>query len=268
MADTEKSGDVNRPYKETGHLFTSDAVSVEMVSEFQKKLDLFDVKDIGQGRSGGFDRETLMKKIIFLHRKTTIPLDTYVKIVKTFGIKFCLHGTRIKPDNRVTIDGKEYTADNIASLFEFKQSGIQTDQTQLTPTRMARLFATEAVEYCQKNSYNPAMYLQEDLQVLGLPAEYHFLAAIYADGSSLYAQQLIVLGKKFDAKMADAIQGWDRTRGFGVRFTYFFQNVKVPGKESFGSKHPTGVHTDKTQDPKSTPPKETERKPKKEDKPK
>lgn len=208
--------------------FKPEEIRMDEMTSFQNSLDHFSVKDIGQGRGGGYDREILLKKLIFLQKKSGIAMDTFVKIVKTFGIKFCLHGTRIKPDNRVLIDGKEYTGESVVSIFEFKKSGKGTSQDQLTPTRMSRMFATEAVQYARDNNFSPPMFMQDALQVNGLPKEYHFLAAIYAKDSEKYSAQLIQLGKNFDTLLADSIDNYDKKNGFGPRFKFFFDNIKKP----------------------------------------
>jgi hypothetical protein len=207
--------------------FKAEDINLKDVNEFETKLQQFKVVEIGQGRGGGYDREILMKKLVYLQKKSTIDMNLFVKITKTFAIKFCLHGTRIKPDNRVVIDGKEYSGESVASIFEFKKSGKGTDQSQLTPTRLARMFATSAVEYCEEHHFTPPMYLQEDLKVEGLPASYHFLAAIYASGSEKYKEQLIALGKRFDTMMADVVEGYDKKNGFGPRFKFFFDHMNA-----------------------------------------
>lgn len=212
--------------------FKAEDINLKDVQEFETKLNQFKVTEIGQGRGGGYDREILMKKLLFLQKKSNIEMDLFVKITKIFGVKFCLHGTRIKPDNRVVIDGKEYSGESVASIFEFKKSGKGTDQSQLTPTRLARMFATSAVHYCDDYNFNPPMYLQEDLRVEGLPPSYHFLAAIYADGSEKYKEQLITLGKHFDTMMADVVDNYDKKNGFGPRFKFFFDHMNsIKNKE-------------------------------------
>lgn len=201
-----------------------ETINLEEVHLMVSMLVNTEVKSIGQGRGAGFDRMILLKKMVVLHKKSDLDLSLFCEIAKTFAIKFALQGTRIKPDNTVMIQDIEYNAAQIASLFEFKLSGKNTDQTQLTPTRMARLFATDAVLWAEQNNFDPPMYLQEDLRVLGLPRNWHFLAACYANGASQYKEHLITLGKNFDTKLADAIEGFDKKNGFGMRMKWWFDH--------------------------------------------
>lgn len=204
--------------------FELNEITTEDVQELEAVLMITTVESIGQGRGGGYDKQILLKKMVQLQRKSPIGMELFAKIAKTFGIKFAIQGTRIKIDNTVTIEGKEYNATMVATLFEFEKSGKKADQSQLTPTRLSRLFATDAVNYCRLHKVDPPMYLQDDLKVTGLPAEYHFLAACYAEGSLVYANQLIALGRNFDTKLSDAIDNYDKKNGFGVRMSWWFQH--------------------------------------------
>lgn len=204
--------------------FVPESISDTDLLEFSHKLRTLQIDDIGIGRAGGFDPSILMKKIVYLCIKSRMNKDLFIKLVKTFGIKFCIHGTRIKPDNQVIIENKTYTAVDLSTLLEFRQSGKQTDSTQITPTRLARIFATDAVNFMSERKLEPPMFQQESLKVLGLPESYHFLSAIYAVNSIAYKQALINLGKNFDTMMSDLNNQYDRKNGFAVRFAWFFEH--------------------------------------------
>jgi len=197
-------------------------------ADYVNELSSLDIEDIGTGRLGALELKEVIKNS-FSKLKGKWGKDAAL-ILKTFGIKFCIHGTRMSDDNfcDFIINGtsERITAKMLLEVMGMRNSGIKTAATEITPTRIARFFAEEASRYISVKSYSPPFYLQANIRVNDLPQEYHFLAAMYIpEVRTTYQNSFLLLCSNFDDVLISSGRLKDVTNGFFVRCYVVFKGL-------------------------------------------